>query len=304
MDEALYACRFVQFASAMVVFGSTAFPLYALRGELTTPGPIAAFSGWLGRLALMSAILALISAIALLFCQSANMAGSPAAAFDPATISAVLFETRFGRVWCWHLLIAVFLVAACLGRPRRRRPIILVLSLLLLAGLGWIGHAAMDQGAAWIARELNQTVHLLAAGLWLGGLVPLAWLLRRAQTRETVVITLVRDAVGRFSHMGYFAVGLLAVTGMVNAAFVIGGFAEVFGTPYGRLLAIKITLFLAIVVVALTNRFRLAPRISRDATALRALGRTVALEQILGLAILAVVSLLGTLPPAVHGAGH
>ena len=30
----------------------------------------------------------------------------------------------------------------------------------------------------------NQTVHVLAAGLWLGGLAPLRWLLRRARARR------------------------------------------------------------------------------------------------------------------------
>jgi putative copper resistance protein D len=59
-------------------------------------------------------------------------------------------------------------------------------------------------------------------------------------------------------------------------------------------------LFLAMVVVALINRFRLAPRISHDSGALQALGRTVALEQGLGLAVLAIVSVLGTWPPALN----
>jgi putative copper export protein len=60
-------------------------------------------------------------------------------------------------------------------------------------------------------------------------------------------------------------------------------------------------LFLAMVVVALVNRFRLAPQISSDPAALGALCRTVGLEQGLGLSILAVVSILGTWPPAFHG---
>ena len=71
----------------------------------------------------------------------------------------------------------------------------------------------------------------------------------------------------------------------------------------GRLLAFKILLFIAMVAVASVNRFRLAPRISDDPAALRALRRTVALEQSLGLAVLAVVSVLGTWPPALSG-GH
>jgi copper resistance protein D len=71
-------------------------------------------------------------------------------------------------------------------------------------------------------------------------------------------------------------------------------------TPYGRLLAFKILLFLVMVIVASINRFRLAPRISHDPGALRALGWTVALEQGLALAVLAIVSVLGTWPPALY----
>jgi putative copper resistance protein D len=305
MEEALYACRFVQFTSAMVVFGSSAFRFYGLSGAAPPASTVAAFDGWFRRVALASAILALLAGVALLLCQSAAMAGAPGAALDPATVTAVLFETRFGRVWCWHLLFAIFLVLACLGSPCRRQPVILVLSLFLLASLGWIGHAAMHEGAARIAHELNQTVHLLAAGLWLGGLVPLGWLLRRARaTQDDAGITLTLDAIRHFSQMGYVAVALIAVTGALNSLLLVGSLGAMVGTPYGRLLAFKILLFLAMIAVALVNRFHLAPRLSHDAGALGALCRTVGLEQGVGLSILAVVSVLGTLPPAFHGGGQ
>jgi putative copper resistance protein D len=147
MEDALYICSFIQFASP----GGTAF------------------EGWLRRVVLVSAIFALASALALLLCQSAAMAGAAAAAFDLETVAAVLLETRFGRVWRWHLLIAIVLVPVCCGRPGRRQPVILILSFGLLASLGWTGHAAMDKATARIARELNQTMHLLAAERWIGG---------------------------------------------------------------------------------------------------------------------------------------
>ncbi len=302
MDELLYACRFVQFTAAMVIFGAGAFRLYALPGgdAHAWPSALAGFDAWSGRMSLATAIVALVSALALLLSQTAAMAGSAAAAADPATVTAVLVETRFGRVWLWHLLLAIFLVLACLGRPRRRRPVVLTLSLLLLASLGWIGHAAMDEGLARIGHELNQTVHLLAAGLWLGGLVPLGWLLRRAQAarEDAAVINATRDAIGRFSQMGYLAVALIALTGAINSFLLVGSLRALLATPYGRLLALKILLFFAMVVVALVNRFHLAPRIDRDTLALGALYRTIRLEQGLGLCILAVVSVLGTWPPA------
>ena len=304
MEQALYTCRFVQFAAAMVIFGAGSFRLYAAAGgdAGAMSGVVAGFDEWLRRVALVSAILALVSAVFLLSCQAAAMAGSPAAAIDPETVSAVLFETHFGRVWSWHLLIALILVLACLGRGRRRAMAILILSLLLLASLAWIGHAAMEEGPAGIARELNQTVHLLAAGLWLGGLMPLGWLLRRARaTQEDADIILARDATRHFSQMGYAAVALIALTGAVNSLLLVGSLDAMFGTPYGRLLAFKILLFLAMVGVALVNRFRLAPRISHDPAALGALYLTVGVEQGLGLSIIAVVSVLGTWPPAIHG---
>jgi copper resistance protein D len=139
MDEALYACRFVQFTAAMVIFGAVAFRFYAVPGgdARAWPSVLAGFEAWLGRMTLATADVVLISALALLLCQAAAMAGSPAAATDPVTVTAVLFETRFGRLWCWHLLLGIFLVLACLGWPRRRQPVVLILSPLLLASLGW-----------------------------------------------------------------------------------------------------------------------------------------------------------------------
>jgi putative copper resistance protein D len=296
MDEVLYTCRFVQFTAAMLIFGTAAFRVYALAGSDTGAASsiLTRFDAYFGPVMLAAALVALISAIALALCQAAAMAGSPAAAGDFATLSAVLFDTRFGRVWVWHLLLAAVLVFACLHQ-RPKRQVVLILSLGLLASLGWIGHAAMGEGAARIAHALNQTGHLLAAGLWLGGLVPLAWVLRHCE------VSLTSDALQNFSRIGYAAVALLALTGAINSLLLVDSLSAMFGTPYGRLLAFKILLFLAMVVVASINRFRLAPRISADPGALRALRRTVALEQALGLAVLAVVSVLGTWPPALHG---
>jgi putative copper resistance protein D len=302
MEPALQACRFVQFTAAVVLFGGIAFRFYALSNNAVLAGTLAAFDCWLRVMLRASAIAALASALALLLCQTAAMAGTPAAATDLATVSAVVFETRFGRVWSWHLLIALVLVPVCFDEPGRRQPLVLILSLLLLGSLGWIGHPAMAEGAARLAQGLNTTVHLLAIGLWLGGLPALGWVLRRARAAPDAGDAMeLREAVRHFSQMGYIAVALVALTGAVNSLLLVGSFRAMLDTPYGRLLCLKIFLFLGMVALALINRFRLAPRISRDPSALRALCRTVGAEQALGICILAVVSILGTWPPAVHG---
>ena len=91
MDEALYACRFVQFTAAMLIFGTAAFRVYAFAGSdtRTASSILAGFDAWFGNVALAAAMVALISAVALLLSQAAAMAGSPAAAVDFAAVSAV-----------------------------------------------------------------------------------------------------------------------------------------------------------------------------------------------------------------------
>ena len=307
MAEALVVSRLIQFAAAIVVFGCGAFRLYGLGIDTATitASALAAFDSWFWRVTTVGAIAALLSALCVMFATTANMAGSAAAALDPDTIGKVLFGTAFGRVWCWHLLFAALTIGVCLATNLRwRMPAILVVTLLLLLSLGWVGHAVEGQGATKLVHEINQMLHLLAAGLWLGGLLPLAWLLGRARSQSgTAWISVARDVVPRFSQMGYAAVGLLAMTGALNTLLLVGSTHALVGTPYGRLLALKILLFLAMVTIALFNRFRLLPRLHREpqpSATIVALTRSVLFEQGLGLAILAVVSVLGTWPPALH----
>jgi len=309
--EVLIVSRLLQFVAVIVVFGCGAFRLYGLGTDTGTTSvhALSTFDDWFWRVATAGAIVVLLSAVSLMLATTANMAGTVAAALDPDRISKVMLGTSFGRVWCWHVFFALLLIGACLvPRVSWRMPAILVLSLLLLVSLGWVGHALEGEGTARLVHQINQMVHLLAAGLWLGGLVPLAWLLRRARPPSGKAWILVaRDVVPRFSQMGYVAVALLAATGLLNTLLLVGSSRALVGTPYGRLLALKILLFLAIVAVALFNRFRLLPRLRREtqaSAAAAALARSVLCEQGLGLVILAVVSVLGTWPPAIHTVGH
>jgi copper resistance protein D len=309
--EALIVSRFLQFAATIVIFGCGAFRVYGLRGDAVTTSAdvLIAFDAWFGRVAIVGAVVALLSALSLLLAITANMAGAAVAMLDPDTIGKVLFGTSFGQVWCWHLVFALLLIGTCVVRRASWRiPAILVLALLLLVSLGWTGHAVAEQGPAQCIHQINQMVHLLAAGLWLGGLVPLAWLLGRARSSSgTAWISAARDVVPRFSQMGYAAVALLAATGAINTLLLVGSTQALVGTPYGRLLGLKILLFLTMVAVALFNRFRLLPCLGREAqesTTIAALTRSVLCEQGIGLVILAVVSVLGTLPPAIHAGDH
>jgi copper resistance protein D len=309
--EALILSRLLQFAAVFVVFGCGAFRLYGLGVDTATTSvnALATFDAWFWRVTIVGTIVVLVSALSLLLATTAAMVGSAPAALDLGTISKVLFGTSFGRVWCWHLVFTILAIGVCIApRTHWRMPAILVLSFLLLVSLGWVGHAVEGQGKVRLAHQINQMVHLLAAGLWLGGLFPLAWLLGRARSSSgTAWISVARGVVPRFSQMGYAAVALLAATGALNTLLLVGSTQALVGTPYGRLLGLKILLFLAMVAVALFNRFRLLPRLRRDtrtSAATATLARSVLCEQGLGFAVLAVVSVLGTWPPTIHPGGH
>jgi putative copper resistance protein D len=301
MDDALIACRAVQFVSAMLAFGGAAFRLYAVKGG--DPDALASFDARLQGWLLVSALITFLSGLAVVPIIGGTMAGSASALFDWTTISAVLLRTSFGRVWRWHLLTAALAVLVCAVRPRRPGYAV-VLTALSLASLGWVGHTMIGNGQIGIAYEMNQSVHLLASGLWLGGLAPLAALVfRTIRSASGPWFAVMRAALLQFSRIGYFAVALVALTGIVNTTMLVGSVPGLTGTPYGRLLLVKIALFLMMVGLAVLNRFLLVPRIGQEGrpmTGTTALMWTIGIEQVLGLAIIAVVSVLGTWPPAFH----
>jgi putative copper resistance protein D len=305
VSAGLVLSRFAQFAAVIVVFGCGAFRIYALgsRKAVCCPPALAAFDAWYARVTAVGAIIVLLSGLTWLLTVTASMSGSAVAALEPDTVAMVLADTEYGRVWCFRLLLTALLGAASLASRRRgRMTAIFALSSTLLISLGWVGHTAIHQGAARLGHELNQMIHLLAAGLWLGGLAPLAWLLRNASTAAWM--SLAREVLPRFSRMGYFAVALLAITGALNTLMLVAGVEALVGTAYGRLLGLKILLYLGMFVLAVINRLRLVPRLCHEpqrSAPIRALACSAVAEQALGFAVLAVVSILGTWPPAMTG---
>jgi uncharacterized membrane protein len=121
-------------------------------------------------------------------------------------------------------------------------------------------------------------------------------------------LSMARTATTRFSILGIVSVGTLLVTGIVNTYYLAGSVPALLHTDYGRLLLIKIALFLAMVAIATVNRFRLTPRllqqnnITASRGALRRLRRNAAIEVLAGAMVIAIVAALGTMPPAIHAA--
>jgi copper resistance protein D len=288
---ALALCRFAHFVATMLTFG-VSFYLWAFAPERLK----LALSPAARRLALISSIVALITAIVWLALESASMADDLSAAIDPEAIGAVLAETAFGHAWALHLALAAALVVVVGFNARVRWAATSLASAALLASLGLVGHAAMQSGAEGVLHRANHAVHLLTTGAWIGGLVPFAMCLgayRRDDLRKEAV-----TAMMSFSFWGQFIVAAIVLTGVVNIALTSGRPPIPPTTPYRALLAAKIIIVGVMVLLAVVNRFVLAPRLKASATALATLRATSAAEIALGCIVVALVSVFALLDPA------
>ena len=105
--------------------------------------------------------------------------------------------------------------------------------------------------------------------------------------------------------LGIASVATMSATAVVNASVLVGSFHALISTEHGRLLLLKLAFFVAMLALAATNRFWLTPRLDLSSDgALRGLTRNSAIEFALGLAIVTIVGMLGTLHPAIHLTGQ
>jgi putative copper resistance protein D len=307
LEAGLVGARFIHFACTIVLFGGTLFDLYSglprIRSErLVRLLPAVLF---------VAAIGSLLTGLAWFLFTVRNRSGSLVDALDLETQWSVLSDTGFGQVWAARVVVMLLIVvlfglcgASILGR--RLSIFLAVLAATLLASLAGVGHTQVDDGVPAIVHVTSDAVHLLAAGALLGGLLPLGMVVASCRAKQPSY----DDAVfvlSRFSGMAYLAVAALVASGAINGVFLIGSWSGLVGTSYGELLLSILGLFGLMLFLAALNRFWLIPALAKPPTAgesdrvLARLRHHILAEQILGVLIMGIVSLLGTLAPAIQG---
>jgi len=214
---------------------------------------------------------------------------------------SVLTDTRFGLVWTTRLALALLLGLLLFGPAARVLDFFqLCAAGALIALLAFVGHSGATSDVAGQALLGSDIVHLIAIACWLGSLPALAMLLSYARhTLEPAMRTFAARATARFSVLATLSVAALLVSGVFNSWNLLGGPRDFLATDYGRVLLLKIALFVAMLAIAAVNRFRLTPRLATPA-AMRALERNSAAETALGLCVLLFVGALGTMSPTGH----
>ncbi len=293
LELCIAAARFAQFFSAAVLFGAPAFLHYAVGVQ---------GAGWRWRQTLLIACGMILAAatVAGFFAQTINMSGSLDNALSPDTLRYVLFSTDFGRAAGVRCALAVSVVAALfITQPAR---LVCALGAMALGSLAWSGHGAGDDTRAGAVHLLVDLIHLWAAGAWIGALVALTCMLTTASSAERR--RSLHGGLQTFSGIGTIVVLLILTTGLVNSFYLVGlgRWPMLFTTLYGRLLLLKVLLFVVMLALAGGNRFCLTPALGRvleddQATDLRMLRASVIAETVFGFAVLAIVAVLGVLTP-------
>jgi copper resistance protein D len=318
LSDPLIAARAVHFASTVAFVGAIAFGCLVAEPAFrsTAAGsPAINFRRQLAWIAWIGLGLAVVSGAAWLVLLAAEISGRPLAeVFDGDVIWTLLTQTRFGTVWSARLVFAILLAGTLVPSARARRAasrwrgaLSTSLAVALVGSLAWAGHAAGTPGFTGELHVINDALHLVAVGGWVGALLPLALLFTAARRgADPALQSTTCEVTRRFSTLGVVSVCIIFATGLVNTCVLAGSVPALLETEYGELLLVKIALFTAMVCIAAVNRLRLSPRLApanaAHSNAVRQLQRNTLIEAAFGLIILGIVGVLGTLPPAIHAA--
>src|SRR5215471_5068287 len=179
MDAAelgLTVVRGVQIAASLSAFGVAVFwsvvapPVLQVANDATREHIEAAFR----RLFRGSLAVAVAAALVWLVAQASFMAEAESLADAIGAVWPVLSDTHFGHVLAARfLLLMISGLALGRGTNRVRRTVATVAVGLALILQTWSTHAAATKGMDGAVLLGAESLHLVAAGAWLGSLAPL-----------------------------------------------------------------------------------------------------------------------------------
>jgi putative copper export protein len=232
----------------------------------------------LARLGRLGAVLLLVTCPLLVLLLILRLGGE----FDEATLSAV-FLSNTGAALCLQMTGAALLLIS--SSEHDSHVVRLSYAMLPMLSFAFSGHAA---GIGPVDGSVA-VVHVSLAGWWLGALC----FLRRACLNSQIdrVITVVT----RFSSMALILTGVLVIAGLVLVMILIDFSKDPWLSPYGWILATKLSVVAILLAVAGYNRRRLTPRLlARDGSAMGALRTTMNVELLLIGLILTITAILTT----------
>lgn len=277
LAPAIWTVRLLQYLALMLGLGTLAFGLVAALPRRATA--IGRGLTWLG-LVLVPVAIGL---------QGLDLLGLPLPSVTTSAVWSAGLASSYGDT---QLLFALAFLLAVLTPLAPGRPQKLLLAVAAIAGVlapTFSGHAS-NAAPSWLTRPAV-FIHLGSLLFWLGALLPLALLLRERSPAS-------EQALRRFSRAIPYGIAGLVLSGTALSIIQLGPIGPLWWSNYGLLLAAKLALVALLLAIALFNRLRLTARVtSGDITASTQLRRSIAVELLLVVAILAVVAGWRFTPP-------
>src|SRR5664280_346087 len=209
-----------------------------------------------------------------------------------AQFQTFVFQLDFLRVAAISFAMAlVVTMGAAVVRRRSGMLVLAALSILAILPLSLAGHAS---GAVSHDLAVNSlAVHLVAAVLWVGGLLALAML--RPLLGQALAVS-----VQRYSTLAGWCFVAVAVSGAVNAWIRVGSIGNL-ASSYGALVILKVLALVILGIAGCQQRSTVVDRIAADPLVGRLFGRLALLELVvMGAALALGAALSRSAPPGVE----
>lgn len=229
-----------------------------------------------------------LAGLALMFVAESRAVGVPMGTLASSATGRQLIYQGIG------LAVAGAAILAYVARPIR--PVLAGVGLAAAATMlvhAQAGHAGAASSWTW-AWVGVQWIHMVAVGLWIGGLVWLLASLRRLEGDAR------RKAVARFSLMAGLTLAVVVGTGVAREIDELGGFGNfgaLFDTSFGIALLVKTGLVVVLIALGARNRYVNVPAFAETPERARSLVRTVGAEVAIAVLVLGTTGVLSQFPP-------
>ncbi len=291
VDWALALTRFVGLALILLCVGGAAVLAFVIDGQDSR-------AAGLWRTLAATGVLLALDSLAWIALTGVKAAGFEFGAVLRWPLLRDVLDTGFGQVWVGRGLFGVALAVVALFAVRQSSEALVVTAAFLASAIAVTaalsGHARVEGSLA----ILSDSVHVLAAGVWVGGLAFLALLLVKAGGDRW---SLAVKVVPRFSTLAVASVIALVSAGVVSSILEIGSWSGLVETTYGRLVLVKVGLLLPLVALGGYNNRVSVPRLATADSVggtRRRFARIVATELVLMVLVVGVTAVLVAEPPA------
>jgi copper transport protein len=249
------AARWALFAALALLVGPLVVRLLVLRGPVPP-----ALERRFHMLTVAAAVAVIDVGIAAFVLRAANALQLPVADLLYGDLQPFAEKTRFGVAFLVMTVgfgaVASLLLLAWIFDRLELRWLALALALALASGLSLSSHQATEPNSSWLAQGADW-LHLVAASVWVGGLVALALCVWPAAPQ------LRRRAFLGFARLAFALVAAMVLAGAYLAYLRLPEPADLWQTGYGRLLLLKGTLVGVALAWGGAHHFLVRPRLER-----------------------------------------